>query len=72
MVETDGRAPTMLGVLWTFQAIAFTLVGLRLYARLLVVQTYGWDDHFFNGAVVRISAWSWGKANPRNHDPEVR
>lgn len=42
----------MLGVMWMFQIIAFGLVSLRLYARLNVVQTYGWDDHFFNAAVV--------------------
>lgn len=42
----------MLGVMWTFQVIACCLVVLRIYARLNVVQKYGWDDHFFNGAVV--------------------
>lgn len=42
----------MLGIMWMFQIIAFSLVSLRLYARLNVVQTYGWDDHFFNTAVV--------------------
>lgn len=53
MVEIGGKAPMMLSVMWTLQCIAFILVGLRLYARLNVVHTYGWDDHFFNGSVVR-------------------
>lgn len=52
MVQIGGLAPMLLGILWTFQFIAFGLVGLRLYTRLHVVQTYGWDDHFFNIAVV--------------------
>lgn len=42
----------MVGVLWMFQALAFILVGLRLYTRLVVMSNYGWDDHFFNAAVV--------------------
>lgn len=42
----------MVGVLWMFQAIAFILVGLRLYTRLVVVHAYGIDDHFFNFSVV--------------------
>lgn len=58
MVAIGGSAPMMLGVMWTFQAIAFCLVALRVYARLNVVQTYGWDDHLFNGAVVRTCVFS--------------
>lgn len=42
----------MLGIMWTFQVIAFILVGLRLYTRLVVVHNYGIDDHFFNFTVV--------------------
>lgn len=42
----------MLGIIWMFQFIAFILVGLRLYTRLVVVHNYGIDDHFFNFAVV--------------------
>ncbi|KAK2598648.1 hypothetical protein N8I77_012043 [Diaporthe amygdali] len=45
------EAPKFLGILWTFQVIAFTLVGLRLYTRLVVLHNYGIDDHFFNFAV---------------------
>lgn len=48
------RAPMMLGVMWMFQAIAFILVGLRLYTRLVVMSNYGWDDHFFNAAAVSL------------------
>lgn len=44
----------MVGVLWMFQCIAFALVAIRLYARLVVVQTYSWDDHCFNAAVVSL------------------
>lgn len=46
------KAPMMVGVLWMFQVIAFILVGLRLYTRLVVVHAYGIDDHFFNLSVV--------------------
>lgn len=51
-MDTSDKGPMLLGVVWTFQVFAFALVGLRLYARLRVVQTYGWDDHFFNASVV--------------------
>ncbi|KAJ4397469.1 hypothetical protein N0V93_001698 [Gnomoniopsis smithogilvyi] len=54
MGEITMRGPMMVGVLWMFQAIAFALVALRLYARLVVVQTYGWDDHCFNVAVLLL------------------
>lgn len=47
----------MLGVLWMFQAIAFILVGLRLYTRLVVMSNFGWDDHFFNAAAVSSNSW---------------
>lgn len=42
----------MLGILWMFQVIAFILVGLRLYTRLVVMHNYGIDDHCFNFSVV--------------------
>ncbi|KAF3764184.1 hypothetical protein M406DRAFT_258120 [Cryphonectria parasitica EP155] len=58
MDRIAGKAPMMLAVLWTFQAVAFALVGLRLYARLVVVQTYGWDDHCFNGAVILLFVYN--------------
>lgn len=45
----------MVGILWMFQVIAFILVGLRLYTRLVVLHVYGIDDHFFNFAVVSKS-----------------
>lgn len=48
------EAPKMLGIMWMFQVIAFVLVGLRLYTRLVVMHNYGIDDHFFNLAVVSI------------------
>lgn len=48
------EGPMLVGVLWMFQCIAFALVALRLYARLVVVQTYGWDDHLFNITVVSL------------------
>lgn len=49
----SGEAPTMIGILWMLTFIAFVLVGLRLYTRLVVIHNYGWDDHFFNLSVVR-------------------
>ncbi|ROW04775.1 hypothetical protein VMCG_04897 [Cytospora schulzeri] len=52
------RAPMMLGVMWMFQAIAFILVGLRLYTRLVVMSNYGWDDHFFNTAVFLLLVYT--------------
>lgn len=54
MVENVDRGPMMVGVVWMFQCIAFALVAIRLYARLVVVQTYSWDDHCFNAAVVSL------------------
>lgn len=52
-MEISGKAPLMLGVLWTFQLIAFALISFRLYARLVVVQMYGWDDYMFGLTVVK-------------------
>lgn len=52
MAKIDMEGPMLVGVLWMFQCIAFGLVVLRLYARLVVVQNYGWDDHCFNVTVV--------------------
>lgn len=54
MIPVVQRAPMTLGVMWMFQVIAFLLVGLRLYTRLVVMSNYGWDDHFFNAAVVSL------------------
>lgn len=45
----------MVGVMWMFQVIAFILVALRLYTRLVVMHIYGIDDHFFNFTVVSTS-----------------
>lgn len=49
----------MLGVVWMFQLIAFIFLGLRLYTRLVVINNYGWDDHFFNLSVVRKSLFNF-------------
>lgn len=54
MAKIDMEGPMLVGVLWMFQCIAFGLVALRLYARLVVVQNYGWDDHCFNVTVVSL------------------
>ncbi|POS73230.1 hypothetical protein DHEL01_v208375 [Diaporthe helianthi] len=51
------EAPMLVGVLWMFQVIAFILVALRLYTRLIVIHNYGMDDHFFNLAVVILLAY---------------
>lgn len=55
MVGLGGEAPMMLGILWGLTGVTFIFVLMRLYTRVKVVQSYGWDDHFFNASFVSLS-----------------
>ncbi|KAH8169992.1 hypothetical protein LIA77_10536 [Sarocladium implicatum] len=54
MLGLGGDSPMMLSVLWSLTLVATLFVGLRLYTRLHVLQSYGWDDHFFNASYATL------------------
>lgn len=54
MIAPGGDAPMVMGVLWGLTGLTFFFVLLRLYTRLMVLQAYGLDDHFFNFAFVSL------------------
>ncbi|KAF6838776.1 hypothetical protein CPLU01_02309 [Colletotrichum plurivorum] len=57
MIGPGGDAPLALGVLWGLTGLALCFVILRLWTRLVVLQAYGMDDHFFNLAFVLFVAY---------------
>ncbi|CAN8100113.1 unnamed protein product [Discula destructiva] len=54
MVPVGGSAFWVLGLLWSLGAVTLAFVLLRLYTRLMVVQSYGLDDDFFNAAFTML------------------
>jgi hypothetical protein len=44
----------LLGVTATFHAIALTFVGMRMYARFIIVKAFGKDDALILAATVRV------------------
>ncbi|OHE98691.1 hypothetical protein CORC01_05957 [Colletotrichum orchidophilum] len=57
MIGLGGDAPMALAVLWALTGLALFFVLLRLYTRLVVIQAYGVDDHFFNFAFLLFVAY---------------
>ncbi|OLN83278.1 hypothetical protein CCHL11_03002 [Colletotrichum chlorophyti] len=57
MIGPGGDAPMVLGVLWGLTGLTFGFVVLRLYTRIVVLQAYGMDDHFFNFAFILFVAY---------------
>ncbi|KAG7050930.1 hypothetical protein JMJ77_0001560 [Colletotrichum scovillei] len=57
MIGPGGDAPMALAVLWGLTGLAFFFVLLRLYTRLVILQAYGVDDHFFNLAFFLFVAY---------------
>lgn len=61
-----------LGTLWGLAGMTFLFVALRLYTRLVLLQSYGMDDYFYNAAFVSRngSPWIWpanGASTDTNH-----
>jgi len=44
-MELGGYGPTIIGVMWVETAIALLFVCLRLWTRIRITQTAGWDDY---------------------------
>lgn len=47
-----GDGPWAIGVMWALTVVVFIFVLLRVYTRVVVVQSFGVDDHVFNLAFV--------------------
>lgn len=47
-----GDGPWAIGVMWALTVVVFIFVVLRVYTRVVVVQSFGVDDHVFNLAFV--------------------
>ncbi|CVK91792.1 related to integral membrane protein pth11 [Fusarium proliferatum] len=49
-----GDGPWAIGVMWALTVVVFIFVVLRVYTRVVVVQSFGVDDHVFNLAFVLL------------------
>lgn len=61
-MAVGGEAPWALGVMWTLTAIAATFVALRLYTRVVVIDSFGTDDAVYSVAFVCCMAFSFAEA----------
>lgn len=50
-----GQATVTLATMWAFVVIVFVFVGLRLYTRMHLIDSLGWDDHAYTAGSVRTS-----------------
>lgn len=48
----EGKAPGAMAAMWTFVALVFIFLCLRLYTRIVCVASYGLDDHVYSLAFV--------------------
>ena len=44
MSSYGGRGPTVNAALWTETALALILVMMRIYTRVKILRSFGWDD----------------------------
>ncbi|KAF5645100.1 integral membrane protein pth11 [Fusarium sp. NRRL 52700] len=49
-----GDGPWAIGVMWALTVVVFIFVVLRVYTRVVIVHSYGVDDHVFNLAFVLL------------------
>lgn len=56
MVKAGGDGPWVVTVMWTFVGVVLVFVCLRLYTRLIIVHSYGADDHIYNLAFVSLQS----------------
>jgi hypothetical protein len=54
----ETNLPRILGVTTTIHAIALVFVVLRIYARVVVLRAFGWDDAVMIPAAVSISPFT--------------
>lgn len=47
-----GDGPWSVAVMWVLTAVVLVFTLLRLYTRIVVVKSYGMDDHVYVGAFV--------------------
>jgi hypothetical protein len=47
-----GDGPWVVAVMWSLTAIGIVFVALRIYTRVVVVKSFGVDDHVYNLAFV--------------------
>jgi hypothetical protein len=47
-----GDGPWVVTVMWSLTAIGFVFVILRIYTRVVIVKSFGVDDHVYNLAFV--------------------
>jgi hypothetical protein len=52
MGSYGGRGPTVNAVLWTEVVVASFFVFSRIYARKIILQSFGLDDFFLIGTLV--------------------
>lgn len=48
-----GDGPWVVTVMWSLTAIGTVFVALRIYTRVVIVKSFGVDDHVYNLAFVR-------------------
>jgi hypothetical protein len=58
------RGPALLVINLAFIAICTIMVALRMYARVIVVRWFGWDDIFILFALVSIPFHLLNPGNP--------
>ncbi|KAJ4253311.1 hypothetical protein NW762_010466 [Fusarium torreyae] len=51
-MAVGGDGPWVIAVMWALTAVAFVFVLLRVYTRVVVVKSFGIDDHVYNLAFV--------------------
>ena len=50
-------AETAIGAIWGLAGVTFLFVLLRLYTRVISLQSYGMDDYFYNAAFVSFTPY---------------
>ena len=50
-----GLGPTIVAIMWLETILGFLFIGLRLYCRVVLRSTGGWDDVFMVISLVGIS-----------------
>ncbi|KAM0317300.1 hypothetical protein ACHAPQ_011072 [Fusarium lateritium] len=50
-----GDGPWVIAVMWSLTAISIVFVALRIYTRVVVVKSFGVDDHVYNLAFSSVT-----------------
>ncbi|KAI5465272.1 hypothetical protein BGZ63DRAFT_410941 [Mariannaea sp. PMI_226] len=53
-MPSGGDGPWAVAVMWALTAVVFIFVLLRIYTRVVVVTSYGMDDHLYNLAFILL------------------